>query len=261
MLYPRPRSRSRCRGANSGGSAVAPFDPASISNLELYLNGSDVSSVSQSGGFASQINDKNGNAARNQVQPTGATQPAYSGGVLTFDGVDDTMQASGGSGGRIFAAPAALTVAFRAKIINPQPGSLAARVISERSSVGWFIATMPSNALRFFWSGTTSLNVISNTGIFDNTNFHSFIATYDGSNTAANVHLYVDGVEVGYGTRTDGVSLNNADGIGTALASDSQPGNVGLPNTFGNFGLNKMCVYRKIVSGAEFTNLNTFMSS
>lgn len=54
--------------AVSGG-----FDPASISGLQLWLDGSDASTITQSGGAISQWNDKSGNA--NHATQSGVGKP------------------------------------------------------------------------------------------------------------------------------------------------------------------------------------------
>jgi hypothetical protein len=53
-----------------------PFNPTDIAGLQLWLDGADASTITQSGGNVSQWNDKSGNA-NNAIQGTGANQPAY----------------------------------------------------------------------------------------------------------------------------------------------------------------------------------------
>src|SRR3990167_1687871 len=50
--------------------------------------------ITESGGFASAWADQSGNG-NNLLQATGTNQPAYSAGVLTFDGIDNFMATAG----------------------------------------------------------------------------------------------------------------------------------------------------------------------
>lgn len=75
-----------------------PFNPASISGLALWLDSADTSSITQSGGSVSQINDKSGNSrhatqATSSLQPITASRTVNSKNALSFDGIDDTLTA------------------------------------------------------------------------------------------------------------------------------------------------------------------------
>ncbi len=71
--------------ARSGGvSAAAPaFSPSDISGLKLWLDASDATTITSSGGSVSQWNDKSGNN-NNVLQSTGTSQPTT--GVSTIGG-------------------------------------------------------------------------------------------------------------------------------------------------------------------------------
>jgi hypothetical protein len=75
------------------------FSPSDIANLALWLDAADGTTITESGGFVSQWNDKSGNG-RNFAQATGANQPAFTANglngwsVITFDGTNDRLQAS-----------------------------------------------------------------------------------------------------------------------------------------------------------------------
>jgi len=79
----------------SGIIASQAFVPNKISGLKLWLDATDISTISQSGGFVSEWGDKsNGN---NAIQSTGVSQPETGSrtinglNVLDFDGVNDFM--------------------------------------------------------------------------------------------------------------------------------------------------------------------------
>ena len=83
VLY---RAASYATDARSAAdSVISALTPAA-----WYRN---ATGVTESGGFASQWDDYSGNA-RHLVQGVGTNQPAYSAGVLTFDGADNYMVAS-----------------------------------------------------------------------------------------------------------------------------------------------------------------------
>jgi hypothetical protein len=95
-MYPLTRSTSRNRFWGGGSSA---WTPAKLSDLALWLDADDASTITLNGSTVSQWNDKSGNG-RNASQATAANQPTRTlsglGGrtVLTFDGVDDTFGVS-----------------------------------------------------------------------------------------------------------------------------------------------------------------------
>lgn len=83
VLY---RAASYATDARSAAdSVISALTPAA-----WYRN---ATGVTESGGFASQWDDYSGNG-RHLVQGVGTNQPAYSAGVLTFDGVDNWMRVS-----------------------------------------------------------------------------------------------------------------------------------------------------------------------
>ena len=62
-----------------------PFDPTSLGNCQLWLDGKDTSTITQSSGLVSQWRDKSGNN-RHVSQPTTLNQPSYANNILTFNG-------------------------------------------------------------------------------------------------------------------------------------------------------------------------------
>jgi len=84
--------------ATNGGGAVSEASSNSFIGVQtvLLLDASDTSSITESGGLASQINDLSG-SGYNLTQGTGANQPATGSrtvnglNTLDFDGTNDTM--------------------------------------------------------------------------------------------------------------------------------------------------------------------------
>ena len=84
-----------------GSSAVysAALDPSTIAGLQAWWDASDASTITESSGAVSQIDDKSGNNYH-LTQSTGASQPSLVSGaqnglsVLRFDGTDDSFDAA-----------------------------------------------------------------------------------------------------------------------------------------------------------------------
>ena len=85
-----PRVLYRAASYATDARAAADSVISALTPAAWYRN---ATGVTESGGFASQWDDYSGNA-RHLVQGVGTNQPAYSAGVLTFDGADNYMVAS-----------------------------------------------------------------------------------------------------------------------------------------------------------------------
>lgn len=85
-----PRVLYRAATYATDARAAADSVISALTPAAWYRN---ATGVTESGGFASQWDDYSGNA-RHLVQGVGTNQPAYSAGVLTFDGADNYMVAS-----------------------------------------------------------------------------------------------------------------------------------------------------------------------
>ena len=82
--------------------APAPFSPADVANLELWLDASDSSTITLDGSNnVEQWDDKSGNSGRDAVQATVARRPPLGtiNGVqaLDFDGIDDLLTVTHGA--------------------------------------------------------------------------------------------------------------------------------------------------------------------
>jgi hypothetical protein len=81
MIFPFPAAQFTAKRSS-------PFTPASIAGLQLWLDASDASTITQSGGTVSQWNDKSGNA-NNAAQATGSMQPTYV--TNSFNGLNSLL--------------------------------------------------------------------------------------------------------------------------------------------------------------------------
>lgn len=85
------------------------------------------------------------------------------------------------------------------------------------------IITLNTNTLLFGHSGSTGIDVRPvNNSYSDDTWFHLGIY-WDGGTEADNCHILIDGVEVSYGTRQDGVSLDSTSGYDTVFGYAESP--------------------------------------
>lgn len=126
---------------------------------------------------------------------------------------------SGGSGGTIIAS-----------IKNAGVGeNNNGYIVSKLVTGGWNFASAQASGTRrlvffHFFSGTDLSVESASNSIVDNT-IQNVAITWDGSATATNVHLYIDGVEVSYAVQTNGTGTPDSDAshnfiIGNRAAGD-----------------------------------------
>lgn len=106
--------------------------------------------------------------------------------------------------------PVTYAVAFYPRSI----GATSGRVITKEAVgvSGMAIAMVATATFQFQISGSTPLirKAANSTLTFNTWNY--IHVTHDGSTTAANCHIYLNGVEVGYATTTNGASLASTSG-------------------------------------------------
>lgn len=94
--------RTRVGAQVSTWTPAPTFQPGSISGLALWLDASDLTTITESSGAVSQWNDKSGNA-RHVSQGTAAQQPTTGSStlnglnVISFDGSNDNLRTSNGA--------------------------------------------------------------------------------------------------------------------------------------------------------------------
>lgn len=198
------------------------LDIAALPNCALWLDASDASTITHSGGSVSQINDKSGNG-RHFTQATSANQPrigtATQNGlaVLDFDGVNDGLELGSSGIGRnvggvtIYVVAKPDSISAIRTLLQSSGGSNSSQ---SRSSVRLTSASKAELGGRrldanSFASVAGASNVSTSafsvfTGILDYTNSDAFIylgQSLDGSNTSF---------------QTDG-STSNTDSLGSRL--------------------------------------------
>jgi hypothetical protein len=75
----------------------------------------------------------------------------------------------------------------------------------------WAFRLSTTNKLEFVKGADTTVLTVMASNAFPTKSWHHVAFTWDGSLTATNVHIYVDGVEVSYGTQTNGASAKVSD--------------------------------------------------
>jgi hypothetical protein len=139
---------------------------------------------------------------------TGTGAPAYSSYMVDFDGTDDYVDC--GTDSNVLAYNQSLAhVAW----INPDADH-AGSILSKRDIIGggggnvdFRIMNDVSKSLRFRVQGNTSMLRQSVANAITTGQWNHVAVIWDGSTTAANILLYVNGSEVTYQTTTDGSSL------------------------------------------------------
>ena len=178
----------------------------------------------------------------------GTDAPAYADYAANYDGTTDyTYNAN-----RVFTAASARSAVMWGYVVNPQPGTYAGRLISERSNTGWYFGVGTNNVVRLFHTGTTSLSVVSATNAFAVNEWEHLSFSWDGSTTAANVDIYVNGVEVSYATQTNGATLSNADGLGTYVSKEAATVATG---TYCDFTQSETAIFTDVLTPAEINDI------
>ena len=165
--------------------------------------------------------------------------------AITFDDTDDLINC-GLMGDAVMTENGALTISLWMNQTSATTGALVVRGNSSNNRV--VFETQATRALRFQVAGTTTLTRTTNTSAFSDATWTHVLLTWDGSTTAANAHIYVNGVEATYATTTNGGGIFN---------NNTYPLVIGSRNTGTNFGgnLTEIAVFNKVVNASEIAQL------
>lgn len=133
---------------------------------------------------------------------------------IRFDAINDEI--TFGTNDDIMTENGALTIS--AWVFANTTGEGGAGCIVSRGTVGVSGANLVfigTNGLRFFVNGTTTLDRQGSTNTLNLSTWNHVVATWDGSTSVANVHLYVNGSEISSASSSNGATL--ADNSGTTL--------------------------------------------
>src|SRR3989344_6072649 len=208
-------------------------------------------------GSGTRAGDSSGNGNTGTLTPVAPNGPTWAtgkvgNGALSFDGVNDYVNAGSGSLIDNLSTFSASVWVYG----NGSGGNSAGKIFSKvtNSAQGKLFTYNFSSAvaaIQFFvhFDGGTSLNVTCANKVILN-KWQHWVVTWDGTGEADNVHIYRDGSEVTCGTRTDGTgsAVNEASGnmyIGSAVSGAS--GFNGL--------LDDLRIYNRALSATEITQL------
>ena len=214
-------------GDHASGVAGVFIDTGTVSGIANWVEEVDVALNVSSGGFAVARNGPiltsqeqtatwNGLPGVRAAQTFASIKPSVSeaGGSREFNGRNDNVNC--GLTNDVLTENGALTIS--AWILpfddgESAQGRIVSREVSPTSGLGFRMTA--TNTLRFFvWGGTTLVHTASNSAVTLDVWQHVLV-TWDGSTTAANSRIYVNGVEQTYQTTTNGVTL--ADNVAASV--------------------------------------------
>src|SRR3989344_1234060 len=156
---------------------------------------------------ANTTTDKSGNSNTGTLTNMSTTTSPTIGKIgqgLRFDASIDCVNAGSGSSLDNLDTKGGLSVS--AWIYPNSMGSSGHIINKDLNAVGFWYFLQSGSNLRFIKDGSTDLTVHSSGGLSAKQWQHVAVA-WDGSTTATNVHIYVNGVETSYATQTNGDSL------------------------------------------------------
>lgn len=102
---------------------------------------------------------------------------------------------------------------FNAKSLGDNSGNGVLIDKITAGNAGWKIHVTTNNALEFTQAyATTNLDVITSANVFDFDTWNHLALTWDSSQTASHVHIFLNGREVSYATQTNGSGALSSDG-------------------------------------------------
>ena len=224
--------------ANSGAQAVA-FSPSSLTGLQFWVDFSDLSTITSSGGFVSQVQDKSGNN-RHLTQPTSSNRPAIGTSskngldVLTFDGNDN------------LSSPA---------WTQSQPFTMFAVTRNSENNNGWnrqIIGNTPNASPVFYKSGNVWRLYAGSelpSSVTVDTNWHYLAGVVNSGSSI----FRVDGAQVAAGNTSSQGWDNSAIAIGSSIESGIVAGWIG--------DIAEAFIYSRILSSSEITQVESYLNS
>jgi len=155
------------------------------------------------------------------TNPPSYTNTAKFGKALSFDGTNDYLSA--GSDSSIDALPSASGLTISTWIYPTSEGEgndgwIIGKASNAACASGWCLRFYASgtNALDFFVDyATTDLRVLTSDNVITLNAWNHVVLSWNGSTTASNVDIYVNGREVSYGTQTSASGAYQSDAVQT----------------------------------------------
>ena len=231
---------------------TATITPADISGLQLWLDGSDTSTITQSAGAVSQWNDKSGNGFH-FTQATGANQPLTAAdtingrNVIKFDGAGDYLANTDAGLMTIGQTANTLIIVFKFNVV-PTGGQRIVAGSQDGLSTKWGFLRHPTSlkmqGVNYDYSGSSSTGSVAG----DNVNPAKMQLTYDG----------ISSITVKYNGVTDtGAGKNTL--THTSIKLGISPSAVSTESLNGSIA--EIIAYNKALSAGEQSSIDNYLSS
>ena len=221
----------------SSAQAVA-FSPSSLSGLQFWVDFSDLSTITSSGGLVSQVTDKSGNG-RDISQPTSSNRPAIGAStkngmdVLTFDGSDNLKSA-------VWTQPQPVTMF--AVVRNSENSGTNRQIIGNTNSISP-VFYKSGNVWRLY----SGAEVASSVSVDNSWHYLSGVV-----NSGSSV-LRLDGTQIVAGNTGSNFWNNSSIAIGNSPDAG---------NGFGWIGdIAEIFIYSRVLSTSEITQVESYLNS
>ncbi len=224
--------------SHTGAHAVA-FSPTSLTGLQFWVDFSDLSTITTSGGLVSQVNDKSGNG-RHVSQSLSSNRPTIGANtkngleVLTFDG-DDNLSSPAWT--------------------QAQPFTMFAVTRNSENNNGWnrqIIGNTPATSPVFYKSGNVWRLYAGSelpSSVTVDTNWHYLAGVVNSGSSI----FRVDGAQVAAGNTSSQGWNNSAIAIGSSIESGIVAGWIG--------DIAEAFIYSRVLSSSEITQVESYLNS
>ncbi|MBI2465307.1 DUF2341 domain-containing protein [Candidatus Shapirobacteria bacterium] len=201
------------------------FSPSEINQLSQWAPSPvaywNFEEISGSTAFDTSGNSNNGTITAGN----GQYLPGKFGGGYNFDGA--TSQINAASDTVLDNLPTTAGISL-STWINPKnegennAGFIVAKNVGTAANSGWILQLTPTNAINFTVDGSTDLVRTTANNIISPSSWNHIELTWDGIiTTASTVKIYVNGIEVGYSTTTNGASRVSDTSSNLYIGNDS----------------------------------------
>lgn len=170
--------------------------------------------------------------------------------AIEFDGTDDFLTCGTAD---IVRENAALSVYVKFNLAGLTAGGqrIIHRLSVDLGGDGISLAINPTGTIEFEVRGDpTYMYVLSSTTVSTATE-HTLILTWDGSATATNVHIYLNGAEVSYTNQDNGSGLTDTSGQTLFIGKISG----GTAGRFFNGTMRELAIFSRVITASEITAL------
>jgi hypothetical protein len=231
--------------------ALNLFSPTSISNLALWHDPSDTSTITSSGGLISQINDKSGNNYHS-VQATGSNQPQTN--VQTINSLNcvyfNTVSRFLNLNSGILNIGNASNTIFMVYKRDTSNGNTSFLTIGNSLSFGsWKLFFDIEGAFDNLRSSHNSVQSLDNfiIGTVDDTNTHSLLSKYDS-------------VAVSHLKSVDGNTIKKTITTLVGTTGTCSVGSIGSNNTT-LWKMGEVIAYSKALTNAEMNTVGNYLAT